>query len=55
MAVTRVVVLPHPSPVASTGESEVALVSNTTSGNVAKDASIQINGHIANEIHNYSW
>jgi hypothetical protein len=55
MAVIRAVVLSNPRPVASTRESETALVSNNISRNVAKDTAIQINGHIANEIHNYSW
>jgi hypothetical protein len=55
MAITRSVVLLDPSPIASTRESETALVSNTTSQNVAKDTAIQVNGHIANEVHNYSW
>jgi hypothetical protein len=35
-------------------ETEIALVSNTTSRNVAKDNAIQINGHIANEVHHYN-
>jgi hypothetical protein len=53
MPATQSTILSNPSPV-KTREIDVALVSNTTSRNVAKDTAIQINGHIANEVHNWN-
>jgi hypothetical protein len=53
MAVAQSFIGSNSSPVNSR-ETEIAPVSNTTSGNVAKDNAIQINGHIANEVHNWN-
>ncbi|OAL01577.1 hypothetical protein IQ06DRAFT_218557 [Phaeosphaeriaceae sp. SRC1lsM3a] len=54
MAVTRSSALLNPRSARSTKENDNILVTHTTSHNVAEDASIQINGHIANEVHSYS-
>ncbi|KAH7411619.1 hypothetical protein DE146DRAFT_243208 [Phaeosphaeria sp. MPI-PUGE-AT-0046c] len=54
MAVTRSSVLLDPKLALSPKESDKILVTNTTSHNIAEDTSIQINGHIANEIHSYN-
>jgi len=51
MATTQDLVLLDSSPKSSPGDREAALVSNTTSRNVAKGSAIQINGHIANEVN----
>ncbi|KAF1922178.1 uncharacterized protein M421DRAFT_389859 [Didymella exigua CBS 183.55] len=54
MAAAQSYIFSNSSPVTSR-ETEIALVSNTTSRNVAKDTAIQINGHIANDVHHWNF
>ncbi|KAF1919370.1 hypothetical protein BDU57DRAFT_443035 [Ampelomyces quisqualis] len=42
----------HPSKSSSASEEPAVVVSNSVSGNIAKDSAVQINGHVAGQIYN---